>query len=62
MTEHGMMNSYWTKIKLRAAAKQAIVIFHWVVGNIYLNSYNLYYCYYYTDVVVVVYNLISQLK
>ena len=30
MTEPGMMNIYWTKIKLRAAANQAIflVIFH----------------------------------
>ena len=30
MTEPGMMNIYWTKINLRAAANQAIyvVIFH----------------------------------
>ena len=30
MTEPGMMKIYWTKIKLRAAANQAIylVIFH----------------------------------
>ena len=37
----GMMNIYWTKIKLRAAANQAIylVIFHQVVGSLYLNSY-----------------------
>ena len=34
-----MMNIYWTKIKLRTAAKQAIylVIFHWVVGRLYMN-------------------------
>ena len=42
MTEPGMMNMYWTKIKLRAAANQAIylVIFHKVVRSLYLNSYN----------------------
>ena len=41
MTEPGMMNIYWTKIKLRAAASQAIylVIFHEIVGSLYLNSY-----------------------
>ena len=34
-----MTNIYWTKIKLRAAANQAIhlVIFHCVVGSLYLN-------------------------
>ena len=36
-----MTNIYWTKIKLRAAANQAILIhlliFHWVVGSLYLN-------------------------
>ena len=39
MLEPGMMNIYWTKIKLHTAAKQAIylVIFHWVVGYLYLN-------------------------
>ena len=26
MTESGMMNIYWTKIKLRAAANQAIYL------------------------------------
>ena len=38
MTEPGMMNIYWTKIKLRAAANQAIylVIFHQVVGSLVL--------------------------
>ena len=41
MTETGMMNIYWTKIKLRAAANQAIylVILHQVVGRLYLNTY-----------------------
>ena len=35
------MNIYCTKIKLRAAANQAIylVIFRWVVGNLYLHWY-----------------------
>ena len=35
------MNIYWTKIMLRAAAKQAIylMLFHWVVGSLYLNWY-----------------------
>ena len=44
MTEPGMMNIYWSKIKLRAAANQAmyLVIFHWIVGSLYLNWYNLY--------------------
>ena len=44
MTEPGMTNIYWTKIKLRDAANQAIylVIFHYVVGSLYLNSYNFY--------------------
>ena len=38
MAEPGMMNIYWTKIKLRAAANQGIyvVIFHEVVGSLYL--------------------------
>ena len=38
MTEPGMMNIYWTKIKLRAAANQAIylVSFHYVVGIVYV--------------------------
>ena len=33
------MDIYWTKIKLRAAANTAIylVIFHWVVGTLYLS-------------------------
>ena len=37
MTEPGMVNIYWSKIKLRAAAIQAIylVIFHWVVRSLY---------------------------
>ena len=37
MTEVGMMKIYWTKIKLWAAANQAIylVIFHWVAGSLY---------------------------
>ena len=41
MIEPGMMNIYWTKIKLRAAANQAIylVIFYWIVGRLYMNSY-----------------------
>ena len=41
MIEPGMMNIYWIKIKLRAVANQIIylVIFHWVVGRLYLNSY-----------------------
>ena len=48
MTEPGMINIYWTKIKLRSAANQAIylVIFHWVVGSLYLNSYTFYSFYY----------------
>ena len=35
MIEPDMTNIYWTKIKLRAAANQAIylVIVHWVVGS-----------------------------
>ena len=35
LTEPGMMNIYWTKIKLCTAANQAIylVIFHRVVGQ-----------------------------
>ena len=35
------MNIYWTKIKLYAAANQAIYlgIFYWVVGSLYLNWY-----------------------
>ena len=39
MTELGMMNIYRTKIKLRCAADQSIylVIFYWVVGNLYLS-------------------------
>ena len=39
MIEPGMMNIYWTKITLRAAANQAIylAIFHWVVGTLYLS-------------------------
>ena len=42
MTEPGRMNIYWTNVKLRAVANQAIylVIFHYVVGSLYLNSYN----------------------
>ena len=42
MTEPGMMNIYWTKIKLRTE----------VVGSLYLNSYVFFYnkCYCYTDV------------
>ena len=41
MTEPGMMNIYWTKIKGQAAPNQAIylLIFHWVVGSVCLNSY-----------------------
>ena len=41
MIEPEMMNIYWTKIKLYAVANQAIylVIFHWVVGSLYLNLY-----------------------
>ena len=41
MIEPGMMDIYWTEIKLRAAANQAIylVIFHWEGGSLYLNSY-----------------------
>ena len=48
MTEPGMMNISWTKIKLRAAANQAIylMIIHWVVGSLYLNSYNFLKIYY----------------
>ena len=40
MIEPGMMSIYWTKIKLRASAKQRIylVIFHWVVGILYLKT------------------------
>ena len=39
--EPSMMNIYWTKVKLHAAANQAIylVIFHRVVGSLYLNWY-----------------------
>ena len=38
MTETCMMNIYWNKIKLRAAANQTIylVIFHYVVGSLYV--------------------------
>ena len=41
MIKPGMMNIYRTKIKLRVAAIQAIylVVFHWVAGSLYLNSY-----------------------
>ena len=41
MIEPDMTNIYWTKIKLRAAANQAIylMIFHSVVGSLYLNWY-----------------------
>ena len=38
MIEPDMINIYLTTVKLRAAAKQAIiyqVIFHWVVGTLY---------------------------
>ena len=37
MLEPCMMNIYWAKINLRAAANQAIylVTFHWVVGTLY---------------------------
>ena len=36
-----MANINWTKIKLCDAANEAIylVIFHWVVGSLYLNWY-----------------------
>ena len=35
------MNIYWTETKLYTATNQAIylVIFHWVVGSLYLNLY-----------------------
>ena len=33
MTEPGMMNIYWTKIKLRAAANQAIYLVIFPVGS-----------------------------
>ena len=41
MIERGMTNIYLTKMKLRAAANQAIylVVFHWLVGSLYLNWY-----------------------
>ena len=41
MIEPDMTNIYWTKMKWCAAANQAIylVIFHWVVGSLYLNWY-----------------------
>ena len=39
MIEPGKTNIYWTKIKLHSAANHVIylVIFHWVVGSLYLN-------------------------
>ena len=41
MIEPDMMNIYWTKMKLCAAANQAIylVILHWIDGSLYLNWY-----------------------
>ena len=47
MIEPVMMNIYWTKIMLRAAADQAIypVIFYWVVGTLYLSFSFYYYTY-----------------
>jgi len=35
------MDIYWTKINLRSAANRAnyVVIFHWMVGTLYLSLY-----------------------
>ena len=40
MIEPDMTNIYWTKIKLRAAANQAIylMIFHWVVSRKFISE------------------------